>query len=277
MLRQRLVTGVIAGVVAGAAILWLPLTAVLAVVAVVLALAAREWARLAGVASAAGRGAYMVAIGLAAGLAAGLLWERSGLVTAWLIAAGLAWLLIAAWLVGRRDRQGIQRTGPAWGWLGLGLLLLPGLAAAFAWLLAVAEVGRPVLLFAIVLVWVADSGAYFSGRAWGRHRLAPRISAGKTWEGVAGGLAAVAAYAALCGWLLGLQGGALLAWLAIAVVAGGFSIVGDLLESVLKRHAGVKDSGAALPGHGGLLDRGDSLLAALPVFAVALYAVPLTL
>jgi len=125
------------------------------------------------------------------------------------------------------------------------------------------------VLAALILVWIADTAAYFVGRKWGRRKLAPSISPGKTWEGAWGGLAAAVAYAIICGtFLLGTVG-----WLALAVAAAlltAISIVGDLFESAAKRQAGVKDSGTLLPGHGGIMDRIDSATAVLPVAALLL-------
>jgi len=129
--------------------------------------------------------------------------------------------------------------------------------------------GPYLVLFLMVLIWVADSGAYFAGRRWGRVKLAPDISPGKTREGVYGALAG----AVLCGALLyGVrpETGSLPLLLLFAVVIALFSVVGDLFESLLKRQAGLKDSGTLLPGHGGVLDRIDSLTAAAPVFLFGL-------
>lgn len=131
----------------------------------------------------------------------------------------------------------------------------------------------PWLLFGIMaIVWIADTAAYFTGRKFGEHKLAPSISPGKSWEGVAGAGIAVAVYA----WILiffgntdSLSIGPF--WLVPStLLLMGFSIVGDLFESQIKRHAGVKDSGSILPGHGGILDRIDSLTAALPLAALGL-------
>jgi phosphatidate cytidylyltransferase len=125
------------------------------------------------------------------------------------------------------------------------------------------------VLAALVLVWVADTAAYFVGRRWGRRKLAPAISPGKTWEGAWGGIAAAIAYAIICGtFLLGTAGWP--AYIAVAALLAAISIVGDLFESATKRQAGVKDSGALLPGHGGILDRIDSATAVLPVVALLL-------
>ena len=120
-------------------------------------------------------------------------------------------------------------------------------------------------MFLLMLIWVADIGAYFAGRRWGRRKLAPTISPGKTWEGVWGAAAAAAAFALVGAAVLGV-GSRWPGFVAVCMVTVVFSIVGDLFESMLKRQRGVKDSGSLVPGHGGVLDRLDSLLAAAPVF-----------
>jgi phosphatidate cytidylyltransferase len=135
------------------------------------------------------------------------------------------------------------------------------------------EQGGWILLYLLTLVWVADIGAYFSGRKFGKHKLAPGISPGKTWEGVVGGIILnlgwmLIVFAISNGW-----GIALWQFLLIGLATSMISVIGDLYESILKREASVKDSGKLLPGHGGVLDRIDSLIAATPVFVVGLYAV----
>jgi phosphatidate cytidylyltransferase len=143
-------------------------------------------------------------------------------------------------------------------------------AAGFAVLvpagLAMATLGPLQVLLVLVLVWIADTVAYFVGRAWGRRKLAPAISPAKTWEGAAGGLFGALAYAIIGGFWI--QGIAWAPFLAAAALLGMVSIVGDLFESAAKRQAGVKDSGSLLPGHGGILDRIDSATAALPLAAL---------
>jgi len=133
-----------------------------------------------------------------------------------------------------------------------------------------------LVLAAMAIVWIADTAAYFTGRAFGRRKLAPQVSPGKTWEGVYGALVAVALYAlalAALGSRAGYAGpvdaASIAVWLAFAVAVAALSVVGDLFESWLKREAGVKDSGSLLPGHGGVLDRIDALLAAMPPLALA--------
>ena len=135
------------------------------------------------------------------------------------------------------------------------------------------EQGGWILLYLLTLVWVADIGAYFSGRQFGRHKLAPGISPGKTWEGVAGGIILNISWMLIVfqisnGWEIPLW-----QFLLIGIATSIISIVGDLYESMLKREASVKDSSKLLPGHGGVLDRIDSIIAAAPIFVVALYAV----
>ena len=126
------------------------------------------------------------------------------------------------------------------------------------------------VLFLLVLVWVADSGAFFAGRQFGRTKLAPKVSPGKTWEGVFGALIACALFAFGYARFLELQGLALTGFILISLVTVLFSVAGDLLESLLKRQHGVKDSGTLIPGHGGILDRIDSLFAAAPIFLFGL-------
>ncbi|MDE1942274.1 MAG: phosphatidate cytidylyltransferase [Betaproteobacteria bacterium] len=159
----------------------------------------------------------------------------------------------------------------------------PALLAAVGWLLILPtafaletlhQAGPWVLLMFMIVIWLSDSAAYFVGRAWGSHKLAPAISPGKTWEGVGGGLAAVLLYAAGMAFsgFPDAQAGAVLrnlgwVWMPLSLALAVLGILGDLFESWIKRCAGVKDSGRLLPGHGGILDRIDALTAALPLAA----------
>lgn len=133
------------------------------------------------------------------------------------------------------------------------------------------EQGSWILMYLLTLVWVADIGAYFTGKAFGKHKLAPGISPGKTWEGVLGGLGLNLLWISLVyvlskGWDL-----TYVPFLLLGLVTAALSVVGDLYISILKREAGLKDSGSILPGHGGLLDRIDSVIAATPVYLAGLY------
>lgn len=152
----------------------------------------------------------------------------------------------------------------------LGLDLLWICVHALIYLHAIEQSGW-LLLYMMSLVWIADIGAYFSGRRFGRHKLAPRISPGKTWEGLIGGFVlnlvwTIVVYRISAGWGLTLA-----PFIAISLCSALLSIAGDLSVSVLKREAGVKDSGKLLPGHGGALDRIDSVIAAAPVFVAGIF------
>jgi phosphatidate cytidylyltransferase len=188
-------------------------------------------------------------------------------------AATLFWLLLApVWL--------------AAGWhveSKLALALIGWLVLIATWVAVVQIKARsPGLLLALMaIVWIADTAAYFSGRAFGKRKLAPTISPGKTWEGVYGALLATGLYALALLWFAPEAGytraqsiDALAIWLALVLALTALSIVGDLFESQLKRQRGVKDSGRILPGHGGILDRIDAQLAAMPAAALVVqYAI----
>ncbi|MBP7455152.1 MAG: phosphatidate cytidylyltransferase [Ottowia sp.] len=280
MLRQRIITAVIMLAVLVAA-LWSASPVPFIVLALVMmAAAAWEWARLNGV-----QGAGALALGAAMVLACGLSWWAGWVnepFRAW-------WLVVALWVVvgGLLISVGVD------GWSRVPALvrLALGLAALWvAWLAVVQArmVGVNFLLSVLALVAAADIAAYFAGRAFGgqlvARKLAPSISPNKSWEGVFGGMAGVLLLAALwiffdrqiapADWSRSLyshlwQGGGLV-WLVPSVIAlAGLSVVGDLVESLVKRAAGAKDSSQLLPGHGGVLDRIDAQLPTLP-FAMAL-------
>jgi phosphatidate cytidylyltransferase len=240
---------------------------------VFVAAAAHEWSRLAGY----GRGATFALVGSVAAAAIALLvLPGLGFARGWpahvaSVVCGLAaafWLFVAPpWLANGWPMPKRAATGAA------GAVVLVG-----AWFSVVELQARSpwLILAAMAVVWIADTAAYFAGRRFGRRKLAPSISPGKTWEGVYGALAAVAIYALALVPLARAAGfggspgaGATLAFVAFAMLLAAVSVVGDLFESMLKRQAGAKDSGTLLPGHGGVLDRIDALIAAMPFAALA--------
>ncbi|MEN8205961.1 MAG: phosphatidate cytidylyltransferase [Pseudomonadota bacterium] len=147
------------------------------------------------------------------------------------------------------------------------LVILPAWAA-LSTLHTHGESGPTLTLMLLMLVWLADIGAYFAGRQWGNRKLAPAISPGKTWEGVYGGLLSSLLFAAVAGGLFSHSLRWTLAFMMISLVAAMFSVAGDLVESLMKRQSGIKDSGHIIPGHGGIFDRIDSLVAAAPLFLI---------
>jgi len=159
---------------------------------------------------------------------------------------------------------------PVWLWVGVrpqqrAVLVVAGFVVLVPPALAMIALMPSEALAVLAVAWIADTGAYFAGKRWGRHKLAPSISPGKTWEGVAGGLLAAAAYAIILS--ISASGGTtgMAFFVGVTLVLAIMSIVGDLFESAAKRQAGLKDSGTLLPGHGGMLDRIDSATAILPV------------
>jgi phosphatidate cytidylyltransferase len=253
LLLTRILTAAVLLAGFAAALIFLDRAGFAIVVAVLVALGAHEWARLAGLARVQTL-VYAFACLLAYGL---LLGGAFAMYAYWL--AALFWLAVVPW------------------WLAAGLAMrqrLQSLAAGVVVLvpagLAMASLPPRYLLMALGLVWVADSAAYFTGRALGKRKLAPSISPGKTWEGVAGGALGCIIYAII--WATfdpqmraRVQGEIWMPFLAGTLLLCALSVMGDLLESALKRQAGAKDSGKLLPGHGGVLDRVDSATATLPV------------
>lgn len=264
MLRERIRTALVLGALLIVVLFALPVWAAIAVIAVALLAGAWEWSAFIGGSGRVGLAPRLLFLAVIAAAMAALALPVPPLLTGptVLAIAILWWLAAFCWVVlapatappPSAAIAGVLTLAPAW-------YALLHLRLDFAQ-------GAEWLLFILVLVTAADSGAYFVGRSFGRVKLAPRVSPGKTWEGVFGGLAA-GCVAALAGALwFGLP---VLPFLALAVAAIVFGIVGDLVESQLKRSAGVKDSGTLFPGHGGMLDRIDSLTAAAPVLLAGLH------
>jgi phosphatidate cytidylyltransferase len=273
-MRTRILTALVLIPLTIAALFFLPPREWAAMTLVIVALASSEWAALTGYRK---PGGLLLVAGILL-IGACLLFTRwSGfdaeggwpepLVVSICGAATLFWIVIApAWLYfGWRIESKIVLTLVGW------------LALSATWVAVVQLQARsPALLLALMaIVWIADSAAYFAGRRFGKRKLAPAISPGKTWEGVYGALIAVAVYALAllpfaesAGYSAPILPTSVIAWVALVLALAGLSIVGDLFESQLKRNRGVKDSGKLVPGHGGVLDRIDALLAALPPAAL---------
>ncbi len=271
MLRQRILTAVVLLALLVPALAAEQAWPFLGLTLVMIAAAGWEWARLNGAAM-----SPSWAMGALLALACAWAW-RLGWTSA--APAGIWWLASAVWVAGGALAL---RAGPnAWPAVPRALRLMVGLLALWAAWLALASaraVGLGFILSVLCTVWVADIAAYFGGRAFGRRKLAPSISPGKSWEGVFSGLLGVTLLAAAWLWwehsgagrgpsvfsVLWLHAGAGLAVLLLWGLTA-MSVVGDLMESLVKRAAGAKDSSGLLPGHGGVLDRVDALLPTLPI------------
>ena len=262
----RIITALVLAPLVVAGVLYLPTGVVSLVLALAVLVGGWEWTRLAGLQGLGARLVFLLTLCVLLTLAALLLqrWPDWG---HWVFAAAsLWWLLVTLAILNYRPERGWQ-PGPLLKSI-FGLLVLVPAWGALAAVHGLGTEGPLLLLFLLVLTWVADSFAYFAGRLWGRVKLAPTISPGKTREGVYGALFGAALCSVALLWLRPQAPLPLLALFCLAVAL--ISVVGDLFESLMKRQAGVKDSGRLLPGHGGMLDRIDSLTAAAPLFMLGL-------
>ncbi len=263
MLKTRIVTALAMLGVFLVVFVVLPPTWFALALAFLLALAAWEWGRLCLPSGSAGA----IAFGCCVGAFAVVLFVTDVPVAPAVAVAVPAWCLSPVLM-----RRWSGRTGVPASALVVGVVALVPAYLAIVALRGWAGESGAYLWMLLVLVWSADIGAYFVGRKLGRRKLAPRVSPGKTWEGLFGGVACAAAAGVGAIWLFppGVPTTAPV-WIGVCVGTAAFSVLGDLTESLLKRMAGVKDSSQLLPGHGGLLDRIDAILAAAPFFALAVW------
>jgi len=257
MLRQRVITALVLGPLVILVALAVPHTITAMVLSLLVLAGAWEWSAFPGFREFSARLAYVafIAVCLVATWYVGVDNGRADL----MLYGALAWWVLALlWIALAPSR--VNRTTAAIAGL---FVLVPAWVA----LVRLHAEGPQLLLFLLLLVVAADVGAYFAGRAFGKHKLAPKVSPGKTWEGVIGGLFAALLMAAAGVWWFEMR---TVPFMMLCLVVAIASVVGDLTESMFKRHAGLKDSGNLLPGHGGVLDRVDSVTAAAPVFVIGL-------
>ena len=264
-MKKRLITALLVTPLAIALILLLPTPAFATIIAGLCLVAVWEWTRLSGMRSRPWRAAIVAAIALLFLL----LWLERGSWFWWamIVAGSIWWLFAFAWL--RRFSFAAAPTPE-----NTAIKLVAGFFSVVPSWTAMMQVhlGQTELhtwgLYALMLVWAADTCAYVAGSRWGTTKLAPQISPGKTIVGVYGALVGSAIIAVGGGWLLHVDGAKLFGLVLVGLVCVALSIVGDLFESLIKRHASVKDSGNMFPGHGGVYDRLDGVFAALPLFAL---------
>jgi phosphatidate cytidylyltransferase len=259
MLRSRILTALALAALLIAVIMFCPSPVTTAVFALILLVGAWEWSAFL-CAGTAGRLLYVLLLVMLGAL----VWYGTMTPAHFrlLLEVALGWWVVALLWIAVAPLQG----GPVAAGIAGALALLPTWVALVridvGWLH-----GAEWTLFILALAFAADTGAFFAGRQFGRLHLAPRVSPNKTWEGVIGGMLLASGIAAIGASWFGLS---MLSFVCLCLAAAGFSVIGDLIESLLKRHVHLKDSGKLFPGHGGMLDRIDSVTAATPVMALGL-------
>ncbi|MDN3640389.1 phosphatidate cytidylyltransferase [Simiduia curdlanivorans] len=267
MLKLRIITALLLVAVLGGALFYLPVGLFQLLLATAVLIATWEWSNLAGLSGYLKRAGYVFVTALAMAALAYFAELSRGLNAEWvrnvLVVGGAWWALALLWI------QGYPSSAILWG-ASSARMVMGWLVLVPAWLglcyLREQPGGEWLIVLVVGVVAGADIGGYFFGRAFGKRKLAPKVSPGKSWEGFWGGLGVNVLWACALGFWLGGDSWQLL--LAIVVPASLVSVLGDLVESMLKRHRGIKDSSQLLPGHGGVLDRIDSITAAAPFVAL---------
>ena len=271
MLKQRIITAVIMALVLLLALLYLPGDGFMLAIMAVFAVAGWEWAAMSGLAGQLSRWFYALAVFvlIAAVACYAQLHDRPDVlkVRDVLGIGGIWWAVSLLWVMS------YPASAALWGSrimrLLMGFLVLVPAAIALMYLFSL-PYGKTCFVYMVAIVASADIGAYFTGRAFGKRKLAPHVSPGKSWAGFFGGLASCALLAAIVGQWGIVDGLAALELLLMTLLAALASVLGDLVESMVKRQRGIKDSSRLLPGHGGVMDRIDSVTAAAPVFVLLL-------
>ncbi|MBS3798658.1 MULTISPECIES: phosphatidate cytidylyltransferase [unclassified Pseudoalteromonas] len=288
MLKQRIITSLVLAPLALALVFLAPLDWFSYCAGGIVLLGAYEWSALMGICNRAKRLIYVALVAVLVALMQWhwpitALWQQGQMLPDinYVFTLALAWWIVATILVVRYPKfsdawsQGYLMRGIS------GVLTLAPLWLALCVLRSAnydesSQFGSYLILAVLGIVWCADIGAYFSGKNFGKHKLMPKVSPNKTIEGFVGGLLSAAIFVLAFCYFKGVEPGMWAPYALMAVIVAAFSAVGDLLESMFKRQAGMKDSGKCLPGHGGILDRIDSLTAAAPIFVV-FYAWTMTL
>ena len=268
MLKQRLITACILIPAVILATLYCNTLYFAVLLALFIGLGAWEWAGLSGIRSATGKVLFVLLVLILSSIS---FIFRDGILSILVISLSLIWWLIATLLVIAQQRRG--KLNPVAGYLKAvsGILTLVPAWLSLVLIHGSSHHGEVFVIFLLTLIWLADAAAYFSGQRWGKTRLAGIISPGKTWEGVLGAILAGIIASAIFALATGMQAPDIIIFLFICSITVMGSIVGDLSESLIKRLGNVKDSGGIFPGHGGVLDRIDSLTAAAPVFLAGLW------
>ena len=263
-MKQRIITALVLLPVVVAAVLWLPPNWFLALFSAVLLLGLWEWTRLSGMVRPELRA---VVLAVNAGVLAWLAWRGwPGLFPVVTLLGVLWWMVAMIWLGRIRMALEPSRGNTLIKLIVGSMLVVPAFTGAG--LLHAGPDGPRWMLYCLIIVFAADTGAYFVGSRIGGAKLAPSISPGKTWAGFWGGLGGACLVATMAVPTLGMGWTSLPGMVLAALLTALASVVGDLFESLIKRHSGAKDSGRLVPGHGGVMDRLDSIVAAVPTFAV---------
>jgi phosphatidate cytidylyltransferase len=269
LFKQRVITALILAPLMIGGIFFLPIEQFAYFIGFIVTVAAWEWANLSGYSSPVVRIGYAALVASATFATAYFMGQCTDLAFV-ILTAGAVWWFVACLLV-------IQYPGKVALWqakpvrAALGFLVLIPMWVGFMTLKG-QEHSSLIIVYVMLLIWGADTGAYFAGKAWGKSKLAPKVSPGKSWAGFWGGLATTGLIAIIFSlmvnqWLRPMTMNDFWLLASITFVTAIISVMGDLVESMMKRHRGIKDSSQLLPGHGGVLDRIDSMAAAVPVFA----------
>ena len=272
MLKQRIITGLILALAFLSAVIFLPTEALAVVLGGAMMVAAWEWTRLAVLNKVESLLFYLA---MAAGMLGLYCFPEELQVDQWLLWTALLWwsgitVIILRYKPVEVDHsKGVVRLSKAM----MGLVALLPAWWSLVQLHNYGSFGFELFIFTFLIVWFADVGAYFAGKSLGKNKLAPNVSPGKTIEGMLGGLVSVVLLSLVASVWFEFKGQQQLLFIVLSAVVAIYSVFGDLFESLMKRQAGIKDSSNLLPGHGGVLDRIDSVLAAAPLFLFALISI----